>query len=64
MTPSLEISAPPSSLYAEYVAELRLRAFQDDISVGDQDRTVFTTDNSVFQIRSRKAVRMAGIKPE
>ena len=41
MIPSLPIAAAASSLYVDFLAELRLRGFEGDISATDGDRTVF-----------------------
>lgn len=41
-------AAPP--LYVAACAELRARGFEGDLSVSDADRTVFATDNSIYQL--------------
>ena len=50
MIPSLirETEAPP--LYAAACAELRVRGFEGDLTLTPADRTVFSTDNSIYQV--------------
>lgn len=50
MIPSLtrETEAPP--LYAAACAELRARGFTGDLTLTPADRTVFSTDNSIYQV--------------
>jgi FAD/FMN-containing dehydrogenase/Fe-S oxidoreductase len=48
--PALAASGRPSSLTREYLAELRLRGFEGDITDSHADRTVFATDNSIYQL--------------
>ena len=50
MIPALPRTAPPSALSIEFLAELRLRGFEGDLSSKDADRTVFATDNSIYQV--------------
>jgi FAD/FMN-containing dehydrogenase/Fe-S oxidoreductase len=38
------------SLLADYLGELRLRGFEGDIGRSHADRTVFATDNSIYQV--------------
>jgi FAD/FMN-containing dehydrogenase len=42
-----EVAAP---LYVEFLAELRLRGFEGNITSAASDRAVFATDNSIYQI--------------
>ncbi|MDP4023575.1 FAD-binding and (Fe-S)-binding domain-containing protein [Methylobacterium sp. NEAU 140] len=44
----LEPAAPP--VYASFCAELRARGFAGDLSLGAADRTVLSTDNSIYQM--------------
>src|SRR3954469_4916782 len=37
-------------LYEAACAQLRLRGFEGDLTVSDADRTVFATDNSIYQV--------------
>jgi FAD/FMN-containing dehydrogenase/Fe-S oxidoreductase len=48
--PALLSGQPPTSLVVEYLAELRLRGFDGDIADSQAERTVFSTDNSIYQI--------------
>ena len=50
MIPALRPGDGPTSLTTEYLAELRLRGFEGDIAQGHADRTVFATDNSIYQL--------------
>lgn len=50
MIPALHAGEGPSSLTREYLAELRLRGFEGDITHASADRTVFATDNSIYQV--------------
>jgi FAD/FMN-containing dehydrogenase/Fe-S oxidoreductase len=43
-------AAPPSSLTLDFLAELRLRGFEGDLTASEADRTVFATDNSIYQV--------------
>jgi FAD/FMN-containing dehydrogenase/Fe-S oxidoreductase len=38
------------SLISAYLAELRLRGFEGDVGQSHADRTVFATDNSIYQV--------------
>ena len=49
MIPLLRVDDSPVSQYIEFLAELRARAFEGDISTGYADRTVQATDNSIYQ---------------
>jgi len=48
--PFLKAPDTPASLYTEFLSELRLRGFEGDISQTHADRTVFATDNSIYQV--------------
>src|SRR4030095_4151862 len=50
MIPSLRVADDSIPLYVDFLAELRLRGFEGDLSTGAADRTVFATDNSIYQI--------------
>ncbi len=50
MIPVLTRRTDAVPLYAAACAELRLRGFEGDLSVSAADRTVFATDNSIYQI--------------
>ena len=49
MIPALHPEGQPVSLTLDYIAELRLRGFDGDIAHAHADRTVFATDNSIYQ---------------
>jgi FAD/FMN-containing dehydrogenase/Fe-S oxidoreductase len=48
--PRLQPPDSPASLYISFLSELRLRGFEGDISHAYADRTVFATDNSIYQV--------------
>jgi FAD/FMN-containing dehydrogenase/Fe-S oxidoreductase len=50
LIPALDPAAWPASLAVEFLAELRLRGFEGDIASTRADRTVFATDNSIYQL--------------
>ncbi|CAN7763036.1 FAD-binding and (Fe-S)-binding domain-containing protein [Variovorax sp. LjRoot84] len=50
MIPALIPSTRADSVTAEFLAELRLRGFDGEIAQGHADRTVFATDNSIYQL--------------
>ena len=50
MIPRLTRHAPAPPLYVAACAELSARGFSGDLSVTDADRTVFATDNSIYQV--------------
>ena len=56
MIPALEPSDRPASLTLDYLAELRLRGFEGDIAHEHADRTVFATDNSIYQVAPQAIV--------
>lgn len=56
MIPSLNAPDTPASLYSEFLSELRLRGFDGDISQSHADRTVFATDNSIYQVAPQAIV--------
>jgi len=47
--PALHVGGSPVSQYVEFIAELRARGFEGDISTSYADRTVLATDNSIYQ---------------
>ena len=50
MIPVLTRPTEAVPLYAAACPELRLRGFAGDLSLSDADRTVFATDNSIYQV--------------
>lgn len=56
MIPALRPDDRPSSLVVDYVAQLRLRGFEGDIAQGHADRTVFATDNSIYQLAPQAVI--------
>lgn len=50
MIPSLKAGTPTPSGVLDYLTELRLRGFEGDITHSQADRTVFATDNSIYQL--------------
>lgn len=50
MIPALAPAARPTALAVDFVAELRLRGFDGDSTHAHADRTVFATDNSIYQL--------------
>ena len=50
MIPALAADERTASLALDYLADLRLRGFEGDIAQGHADRTVFATDNSIYQV--------------
>lgn len=50
MIPVLTRHTEAVPLYAAACAELRLRGFEGDLTLSDADRTVFSTDNSIYQV--------------
>jgi FAD/FMN-containing dehydrogenase len=56
MIPILKVADRPDSLYADFLAELRLRGFEGDITHSHADRTVLATDNSIYQVAPQAAV--------
>lgn len=51
MIPALLAGEQPATLAQQYLAELRLRGFEGDIGSTHAERTVFATDNSIYQVR-------------
>src|SRR5215211_7586905 len=49
MIPRLIDHPHPAPLYAAFLADLRARGFQGDLSSTYADRTVLATDNSIYQ---------------
>src|SRR5262245_21309609 len=56
MIPPLLATDVAAPLYVDYLAELRLRGFEGDISTSAGDRTVFATDNSIYQVTPRAII--------
>ncbi|MEH3087980.1 MAG: FAD-binding oxidoreductase [Xylophilus ampelinus] len=56
MIPRLIPSDAPTSLTVDFLAELHLRGFKGDTSHSHADRTVFSTDNSVYQVAPQAIV--------
>ncbi|GGX18957.1 FAD-linked oxidase [Pigmentiphaga litoralis] len=56
MIPRLSPSDRPTSLTVDFLAELRLRGFEGDITRSHADRTVFATDNSIYQVAPQAVV--------
>src|SRR3712207_940532 len=50
MIPRLTNTPAPLSLYAAFLAELRMRGFAGDLSLTHADRTVLANDNSIYQL--------------
>jgi len=50
MLPRLPLPAGPAPLHAQFLAELRIRGFEGDVAPGFADRTVLSTDNSIYQL--------------
>src|SRR5215207_9728553 len=50
MIPRLTNTPGPAPLYAAFLAELRARGFEGDLSTLYADRTVLGTDNSIYQL--------------
>jgi len=50
LIPALHPADGAASLTQAFLAELRLRGFEGDIAQGHADRTVFATDNSIYQL--------------
>lgn len=56
MIPSLQFGDQPTSLIIDFQAELRLRGFEGEITHSHADRTVFATDNSIYQLAPQAIV--------
>jgi FAD/FMN-containing dehydrogenase/Fe-S oxidoreductase len=50
MIPRLTETPAPAPLYLDFLAELRARGFEGDLSSVYADRTVLATDNSIYQL--------------
>ncbi|MDN0083357.1 FAD-binding and (Fe-S)-binding domain-containing protein [Crenobacter sp. SG2305] len=50
MIPRLTDRPVSDSLYHDFAAELRLRGFEGELSASYADRTVLSTDNSIYQV--------------
>ena len=51
MIPRLSDTPGPMPLHVAFLAELRARGFVGDLSSNHADRTVFATDNSIYQLK-------------
>ncbi|MDY7548920.1 FAD-binding and (Fe-S)-binding domain-containing protein [Glaciimonas sp. Gout2] len=49
MIPRLLESLPVESIYLDFISELQVRGFEGEVSARFADRTVFSTDNSIYQ---------------
>jgi FAD/FMN-containing dehydrogenase len=56
MIPRLTSLDLPASLSRDFLAELSLRGFEGDITQSHADRTVFATDNSIYQVLPQAVV--------
>jgi FAD/FMN-containing dehydrogenase len=56
MIPALHSSDRADSPTADFLAELRLRGFEGQIAQAHADRTVFATDNSIYQLAPQAIV--------
>lgn len=56
MIPALHAADEAGSLTLDYLAELSLRGFEGDIAHGHADRTVYATDNSIYQLAPQAIV--------
>jgi FAD/FMN-containing dehydrogenase/Fe-S oxidoreductase len=50
MIPRLQHTPPVDSLYLDFITELRVRGFEGELSGSYADRTVLSTDNSIYQV--------------
>ena len=50
MIPRLPPIEVPAAAYLAFLGALRDAGFEGDLSAGDADRTVFATDNSIYQL--------------
>ncbi|MEZ0212517.1 MAG: FAD-binding and (Fe-S)-binding domain-containing protein [Xanthobacteraceae bacterium] len=50
MIPRLASASEPAPIYVDFLAELRARGFAGDLSSTYADRTVLSTDNSIYQV--------------
>ena len=50
MIPRLSSEPAASSIYQDFCAELQARGFSGELTLGDADRTVLATDNSIYQL--------------
>lgn len=54
--PALYATEKPATLTHDFLAELRLRGFEGDVATSHADRTVFATDNSIYQLAPQAIV--------
>ena len=50
MIPRLAKIPAPEPLHGTFLAELRARGFEGQLSLTHADRTVLSTDNSIYQV--------------
>ena len=50
MIPILKSAEQPATLCTEFLTDLRMHGFEGDITQSHADRTVFATDNSIYQV--------------
>jgi FAD/FMN-containing dehydrogenase/Fe-S oxidoreductase len=50
MLPRVSDMPAPTPLHIDFIAELRLRGFEGDLSPGYGDRVIAATDNSIYQL--------------
>ena len=50
MIPRLSKTSAPAPLHVTFLAELRTRGFEGSLSLSYADRTVLSTDNSIYQV--------------
>ena len=56
MIPLLRVDDVAVPIYVDFLAELRLRGFEGDVSATAGDRAVFATDNSIYQVTPQAIV--------
>src|SRR4030095_15973873 len=56
MIPLLRGTDAAAPMYVNFLAELRLRGFEGDVSSRWGERTVFATDNSIYQVTPQAIV--------
>ena len=56
MIPALHPADRPESLVLDFLADLRLHGFEGDVTHAHADRTVFATDNSIYQVAPQAIV--------